>query len=123
MTLIDPTYAKNHMPLIASVSEHAPSMWVNYWNDLNVLIFLIPIGFYYTLVHKVTHGKLFIAMYAIFATYFSSVMIRLVLVLAPAACIMAGISAAEIISKSTKSIRLLLIGKPEEKSDEDLVVS
>lgn len=31
MTLIDPSYAKNHMPLIASVAEHSPSVWVNYF--------------------------------------------------------------------------------------------
>lgn len=31
MSLIDPSYAKNNAPLIASVSEHMPTMWVNFW--------------------------------------------------------------------------------------------
>jgi dolichyl-diphosphooligosaccharide--protein glycosyltransferase len=31
LTLIDTEYAKNYMPLIASVAEHAPSMWLKYF--------------------------------------------------------------------------------------------
>ena len=27
MTLIDPSYAANHMPLVASVAEHAATAW------------------------------------------------------------------------------------------------
>jgi dolichyl-diphosphooligosaccharide--protein glycosyltransferase len=122
MTLIDPSYAKNHMPLIASVSEHAPSVWDSYFRDLGLLIIFVPVGFYYCLVHKVTHGKLFIAMYGVFASYFSSVMIRLMLVLAPAACVLSGIAVSHLVGKSTKVIRLFLIGlKPEtDESKKDL---
>ena len=117
MTLIDPTYAKTHMPLIASVAEHAPSSWANYFFDLNMIILFVPVGFYYTLVHKMTHGKLFIAMYGVFATYFSCVMNRLMLVLAPIACVLAAIAVAHIVSKATKSIRLTFIGKPADSPD------
>lgn len=31
ISLIDPDWAKENMPLVASVSEHSPAMWVNYW--------------------------------------------------------------------------------------------
>lgn len=68
----------------------------------------MPIGFYYTLVHKCTLGKLFIGMYGVLATYFSCVMIRLMLVLAPAACIIAAIAVSEIMRKASKSIRIYL---------------
>jgi dolichyl-diphosphooligosaccharide--protein glycosyltransferase len=108
MTLLDPTYAKKYVPIIASVSEHQPTSWSSYFFDLGPLILFMPIGFYYCLVHKCTLGKLFIGMYGVLATYFSCVMIRLMLVLAPAACIIAAIAVSEIMRKASKSIRIYL---------------
>jgi dolichyl-diphosphooligosaccharide--protein glycosyltransferase len=57
-----------------------------------------------------THGKLFLAMYGVVCSYFSSAMVRLQLVLAPVVCIMSAIAVAQIIRKAGKSIRLYLIG-------------
>jgi len=108
MTLIDPTYAKKYVPIIASVSEHQPTSWSSYFFDLGFLIVFMPIGFYYVLVHKMTLGKLFIAMYGVLATYFSCVMIRLMLVLAPCVCIIAAIAVSELMVKAAKSIRVYL---------------
>jgi dolichyl-diphosphooligosaccharide--protein glycosyltransferase len=108
MTLLDPTYAKKYMPIVASVSEHQPTSWSSYFFDLGYLILFLPVGFYYCLVHKVTLGKLFLGMYGVLATYFSCVMIRLMLVLAPIACIIAAIAIAEILRKATKSVRVYL---------------
>ena len=68
----------------------------------------MPIGFYYCLVHKCTLGKLFMGMYGVLATYFSCVMIRLMLVLAPAACIIAAIAISELMRKASKSVRIYL---------------
>lgn len=108
MTLLDPTYAKKYVPIIASVSEHQPTSWSSYFFDLGPLIVFMPIGFYYCLVHKCTIGKLFLAMYGVLATYFSCVMIRLMLVLAPVACIIAAIAISEIMRKASKSVRIWL---------------
>ena len=105
MTLIDPTYAKDNMPLIASVAEHAPSTWINYFWHLNTIILFVPLGLYFTLVKKMTLGKLFIAMYLVCSVYFSSVMIRLLLVLAPAVCVLAGIGVGELVRKVRKSFK------------------
>jgi dolichyl-diphosphooligosaccharide--protein glycosyltransferase len=65
----------------------------------------IPVGFYFCLNHKVTYGKLFLGLYGVLSTYFSCVMIRLMLVVAPAACVLAAIGISEIIRKSAKGIR------------------
>lgn len=108
MTLLDPTYAKKYVPIIASVSEHQPTSWSSYFFDLGPLIVFMPIGFYYCLVHKCTIGKLFLAMYGVLATYFSCVMIRLMLVLAPVACIIAAIAISELLRKASKSVRIWL---------------
>jgi len=108
MTLLDPTYAKKYVPIIASVSEHQPTSWSSYFFDLGYLVLFMPIGFYYCLVHKCTLGKLFLAMYGVLATYFSCVMIRLMLVLAPVACIIAAIAISELMRKASKSVRAWL---------------
>ena len=108
MTLLDPTYAKKYVPIIASVSEHQPTSWNNYFFDLGYMIIFMPIGFYYCLVHKCTLGKLFLAMYGVLATYFSCVMIRLMLVLAPVTCIISAIAVSSILRQAMKSIRIYM---------------
>jgi hypothetical protein len=37
-TLLDPTYAKKYIPIIASVSEHQPTTWATYIFDLHALV-------------------------------------------------------------------------------------
>lgn len=81
----------------------------------------MPVGFYYSLKHNVTYGKLFIGLYGVLATYFSCVMIRLMLVVAPAACVLAAIGVSEILRKMSKSIRLQLLAKqPKVEIKEEL---
>jgi dolichyl-diphosphooligosaccharide--protein glycosyltransferase len=45
-SLWDTGYAKIHIPIIASVSEHQPTAWPSFFFDLNMLIFLFPAGLY-----------------------------------------------------------------------------
>jgi dolichyl-diphosphooligosaccharide--protein glycosyltransferase len=35
-TLLDPTYAKKFIPIVASVSEHQPTTWASYIFDLHL---------------------------------------------------------------------------------------
>jgi dolichyl-diphosphooligosaccharide--protein glycosyltransferase len=93
------------MPLVASVSEHSPTSWANYFLNLNIILVFVPLGFYFTLVHKITLGKLFLAIYAVLSVYFSSVMVRLVLILAPVVCILAGIAVAEVIRLFSRTLK------------------
>uniref|UniRef100_A0A8C1J4A2 Dolichyl-diphosphooligosaccharide--protein glycosyltransferase subunit STT3A n=1 Tax=Cyprinus carpio TaxID=7962 RepID=A0A8C1J4A2_CYPCA len=46
-SLLDPSYAKNNIPIIASVSEHQPTTWSSYYFDLQLLVFMFPVGLYY----------------------------------------------------------------------------
>jgi dolichyl-diphosphooligosaccharide--protein glycosyltransferase len=105
MSLLDPTYAKKYIPIVASVSEHQPTAWANYFFDLGYVIFFMPPGYYFCLKENVTHGKIFLALFGVLSTYFSCVMIRLMLTLAPIACIIAGIAVSEIFSKIGESMR------------------
>lgn len=72
---------------------------------MGYLLLLFPAGYYFLLIEDVTYGKIFIAIYGVLATYFSCVMIRLMLTLAPAVCIIAGITLSELFRKAGESIR------------------
>lgn len=41
-SLLDPSYAKNNIPIIASVSEHQPTAWSSFYFDLQFLVFAFP---------------------------------------------------------------------------------
>lgn len=103
MTLLDPSYASRFIPIIASVSEHQPTSWASFFFDLHFTLIFAPIGIYYCL-KKNTNAMLFITLYCIFTIYFSGVMIRLLLVLAPSLCILSGIGLSALITKVKKYI-------------------
>eukprot|EP01017_Pseudomicrothorax_dubius_P006254 TRINITY_DN11755_c0_g1_i1.p1 TRINITY_DN11755_c0_g1~~TRINITY_DN11755_c0_g1_i1.p1 ORF type:complete len:762 (+),score=212.95 TRINITY_DN11755_c0_g1_i1:119-2404(+) len=104
LTLLDPTYAKKYIPIIASVSEHQATTWSSFFFDLHYLIIFTPVGLYYCL-RKPTAAKLFASLYVVLSVYFASVMVRLLLVLAPAVSVMAGIGVSYLFRKFTQAIR------------------
>jgi len=105
MTLLDPTYASKYIPIIASVSEHQPTSWANFFMDLYILPVFMPLGFY-VCFYKPTDGKLFLGIYGILSVYFAGVMVRLLLVLAPAAACLAGVGVSYMMYYFTGSLRL-----------------
>lgn len=117
MTLLDPTYAKKYIPIVASVSEHQATTWGSYFFDTHFLIFLTPVGLYY-IYKKNTHNIAFIGIYVTLSVYFASVMIRLLLVFAPSAAIASGIGCSWLVGKCSKSIKQKLL-EWKKKSGED----
>ncbi|KAF5395917.1 hypothetical protein PHET_11243 [Paragonimus heterotremus] len=69
-SLLDPTYAKNHIPIIASVSEHQPTSWSSYYFDMQMLTVMFPVGLYYLFKQPTVEG-IFIMTYGITSLYFS----------------------------------------------------
>lgn len=94
-SLLDPSYAKNYLPIIASVSEHQPTAWSSYFFDLHAMTIFFPVGLYFCF-KKLTDTSIFLIMYGILSLYFSGVMVRLMLVLAPVMCILSGIAVSNI---------------------------
>ncbi|KAL5010508.1 hypothetical protein ScPMuIL_012813 [Solemya velum] len=90
-SLWDTGYAKIHIPIIASVSEHQPTTWVSFFFDLHILICAFPVGVWYCIKH-VNDERVFVVLYAIFASYFAGVMVRLMLTLTPIVCVLAAIA-------------------------------
>ncbi|XP_055383068.1 dolichyl-diphosphooligosaccharide--protein glycosyltransferase subunit STT3A [Condylostylus longicornis] len=102
-SLLDPSYAKNHIPIIASVSEHQPTSWSSFYFDLQILVFLFPAGLYFCF-SKLSDANIFIILYGVTSIYFAGVMVRLMLVLAPVMCVLSGIAISHLLSKYIKNV-------------------
>ncbi len=95
-SLWDTGYAKIHIPIIASVSEHQPTAWPAFFFDLNFLIWLFPAGVYLCF-NELADEHVFIVVYALFGSYFAGVMVRLMLTLTPVVCVAAAIAASSLL--------------------------
>ncbi|CDY42286.1 BnaC02g08920D [Brassica napus] len=116
LSLLDPTYASKYIPIIASVSEHQPPTWPSYFMDINVLAFLVPAGIV-ACFSLLSDASSFVVLYIVMSVYFSGVMVRLMLVLAPAACIMSGIARSQAFDVFTASIKYQLGEMSNSKDD------
>jgi dolichyl-diphosphooligosaccharide---protein glycosyltransferase len=90
-SLWDTGYAKIHIPIIASVSEHQPTAWPSFFFDLQLLICVFPAGVYLCF-RKMKDEHVFVILYAATASYFAGVMVRLMLTLTPIVCVTAAIA-------------------------------
>ena len=52
------SYAKIHIPIIASVSEHQPTTWTSFFFDLHILLCLFPAGVWFVM-KKLTDERVF----------------------------------------------------------------
>lgn len=104
LTLLDPTYASKYIPIIASVSEHQPTTWTSFFFDLHVLVPLAPVGLFF-MFSNITDGGIFIILYGTLAWYFAGVMVRLMLTLAPIACILAAVGLSSILTRFSALIK------------------
>ena len=95
-SLWDTGYAKIHIPIIASVSEHQPTAWPAFFFDLNLMIWVFPAGVYMCF-RTLRDEHVFVVIYAVLASYFAGVMVRLMLTLTPVVCIAAAMAISEIL--------------------------
>merc|ERR1712227_455774 len=96
-SLWDTGYAKIHIPIIASVSEHQPTTWFSFFFDLHILACVFPAGLWYC-IKNINYERVFIVLYAVSAVYFAGVMVRLMLTLTPCVCILASIAFSKVFS-------------------------
>lgn len=95
-SLWDTGYAKIHIPIIASVSEHQPTAWPAFFFDLNLLIWLFPAGVYMCF-RNLRDEHVFVVIYAVLASYFAGVMVRLMLTLTPIVCVAGALALSHIL--------------------------
>ncbi|AAS53862.1 AFR491Wp [Eremothecium gossypii ATCC 10895] len=87
-SLWDTNYAKIHIPIIASVSEHQPTAWPAFFFDNQFLIWLFPAGVF-LLFLDLKDEHVFVIVYSVLCSYFAGVMVRLMLTLTPIICVAA----------------------------------
>ena len=104
LTLLDPTYASKYIPIIASVSEHQPTTWTSFFFDLHILVPLAPVGLFFCF-SNISDGGIFVILYGTLAWYFAGVMVRLMLTLAPIACVLAAIGLSNILTRFSALIK------------------
>jgi dolichyl-diphosphooligosaccharide--protein glycosyltransferase len=85
-TVIDPLLRRSGAQLLASVGEHLPSPWATFWYNLGFLVLIVPFGFY-AAFRREGETDLLLIVFTLTAVYFCGSMIRLALLLAPAAAI------------------------------------
>lgn len=112
-SLWDTGYAKIHIPIIASVSEHQPTAWPAFFFDLSMLIWIFPAGVYMSF-RQLRDEQVFIVIYAVLASYFAGVMVRLMLTLTPIVCVAAAMAISQILDT------YLVIASPAEPAESDV---
>ena len=85
------------LPLIDSVAEHQPLTWGTLYYNLNIMTFLIPVGVFVCL-KKPTEKNLLILTIGLTCIYFSGSLVRLLLLLAPAAVILSALAIDSILT-------------------------
>jgi len=118
-SLLDPTYAKENIPIIASVSEHQPTTWASFFFDLHFLAIMMPVGFYFCF-KRLTPANIFLICYGITSVYFAGVMVRLMLVLAPIACVLAAIGVSGTLETYMRYIKPRTFASGEKKIKNDV---
>ncbi|KAI9787394.1 MAG: oligosaccharyl transferase stt3 subunit [Peltula sp. TS41687] len=108
-SLWDTGYAKIHIPIIASVSEHQPTAWPAFFFDLNFLIWLFPAGIFMCF-RNLKDEQVFLVIYAVLGSYFAGVMVRLMLTLTPVVVVAAALALSSILDT------FLVVDSPSEDS-------
>ena len=80
-----------YIPIIASVSEHQPTAWPSFFMDLQFLIFVFPAGVIMCF-RQLRDEHVFVIIYAVVASYFAGVMVRLMLTLTPVVCVASAVA-------------------------------
>uniref|UniRef100_A0A8C1CST4 dolichyl-diphosphooligosaccharide--protein glycotransferase n=1 Tax=Cyprinus carpio carpio TaxID=630221 RepID=A0A8C1CST4_CYPCA len=111
-SLWDTGYAKIHIPIIASVSEHQPTTWVSFFFDLHILVCTFPAGLWFC-IRNINAERVFVVLYGISAVYFAGVMVRLMLTLTPVVCVLSAVCFSSVferyLSDEVKSLVIVLL--------------
>lgn len=74
-------------PLVESVQEHRPAAWGSFYYDFGIGIFFVPIGLFFAM-RTPTNRNIFLIIFGVTSIYFAGSMVRLVLLMAPAFCLL-----------------------------------
>ncbi len=83
-------------PIVSSVQEHRAASWGSIYYDLGIGILFIPVGFYFA-AQNPTNRSVYLILFGLTSIYFASSMVRLMLILAPALCLLWALALSRIL--------------------------
>jgi dolichyl-diphosphooligosaccharide--protein glycosyltransferase len=92
---IFPTLAES-LPLVESVAENLTSSWASIFFNIYIMVFFLPLGFYFC-IKKPNEKTVFLLLMGLTGVYFGGSMVRLALIITPAASVVAGYTLDEVI--------------------------
>ncbi|KJP86113.1 hypothetical protein AK88_04236 [Plasmodium fragile] len=105
-TLLDPTYAFKHNPIVASISEHQPTTWSSYLFDIHLVLIFVPIGLYECMKKEAPMEALFLGIFFVLCLYFSALMVRLLLIFSPIASVLSAIGLSSLLNRYVRFLRV-----------------
>ncbi|KAF8159272.1 oligosaccharyl transferase STT3 subunit [Crassisporium funariophilum] len=121
-SLWDTGYAKKYIPIIASVSEHQPTAWPSFFMDLQFLIFTFPAGVVLCF-RELRDEHLFVIIYAVMASYFAGVMVRLMLTLTPVVCVASAVALSTLLDTYIDPTEPLAVDDSKSERDDASVAT
>jgi dolichyl-diphosphooligosaccharide--protein glycosyltransferase len=99
---------RGETPIIQSVAEHQPATWGSFFYEFGTILFVTLFGFVFIL-QRASNDDIFVVLWAMTSVYFAASFVRLTLILAPVACILAGIGVVELGKPAVDIIREAVI--------------
>jgi dolichyl-diphosphooligosaccharide--protein glycosyltransferase len=84
-SILNPLIREN-IAFVASVAEHTPSSWSSIYYNTLIPLMLIPLGVYFCFKRNIA-TDIFLLVFVLLTFYFTSSMVRIILVFAPAAAL------------------------------------
>jgi dolichyl-diphosphooligosaccharide--protein glycosyltransferase len=91
-------------PVVGTVGEQFPAIWYSFFANFHILVILAPIGAYLA-IKRLKSKDVFIVLFALAAIYGASSYIRLLIIVAPALTLLAGIAITSIFAYAMAIIR------------------
>jgi len=111
-------HTKTGNPLVDSVAEHQATPPHYYFQYFHYIVYFALVGFAFLFVNR-SNAKLFGILYCIFSYYFSQKMVRLILILSPAASMVSGYAIWLVILWTYNNLISLISYLPKNNTTED----
>ncbi|MCX8187363.1 MAG: hypothetical protein N3F65_01990 [Nitrososphaeria archaeon] len=93
------------LPIVISVQENQLSTWAVMFSDMGFMVLFSLMGLYYAFRRR-SNSDIILALFTIFAIYFSSTMVRLSTLAAPGVAVMAGLGLTEVLGGFVRAMKI-----------------
>jgi dolichyl-diphosphooligosaccharide--protein glycosyltransferase len=108
LLFLDP-FLRGQNPVVGTVGEQFPAIWYSFFTNFHILVILAPIGAYMA-IKRLKSKDVFIVLFALAAIYGASSYIRLLVIVAPAITLLAGMAITSIFAYA-----MAIIKQPSDK--------